>query len=133
LRRRLEIENFVTIDVSTSLEFESAHVPGAKWISRGWIDIKLPELYPDRDRPIILTSRDGRQSAFAARQLCEGGYADISVLKGGLSAWTTAGHPIEQGLESCLVEPNDVVLSPSVKGNKEEMQTYLDWELQLKH
>ena len=24
--------------------FETAHIPGAKWISRGWIDIKLPEL-----------------------------------------------------------------------------------------
>jgi hypothetical protein len=30
-------------------------------------------------------------------------------------------------------ETNDVVLSPSIKGNKEDMQRYLDWELKLKH
>jgi len=31
-----------------------------------------------------------------------------------------------------LVEPNDVVLSPSIHGSKEDMQRYLDWELTLK-
>jgi rhodanese-related sulfurtransferase len=133
LRRRLESKTCLTIDVSTSLEFDSAHVTDAKWISRGWIDVKLPDLYSDRNRPIVLTCRDGRQSAFAAQQMSEVGFTDISVLEGGLRAWSAAGYPMEQGLKSCLVEPNDVVLSPSVKGNKEDMQKYLDWELKLKH
>ena len=26
----------------------AAHIPGAKWVSRGWVDIKLPELCPNR-------------------------------------------------------------------------------------
>jgi len=30
-----------------------------------------------------------------------------------------------------LVEPNDVVLSPSITGNKEDMRRYLDWEVKL--
>ena len=40
------------LDVGTSLEFESAHVLGAKWISRGWIELKLPEQYSDRGQAI---------------------------------------------------------------------------------
>ena len=28
------------LDVSTSFEYETAHILGAQWISRGWIDIK---------------------------------------------------------------------------------------------
>ena len=32
-----------------------------------------------------------------------------------------------------LAPANDVVLSPSIRGNKEDMQKYLDWELTLKH
>ncbi len=130
-----EIENraFTVLDVSTSLDYESAHVPGAKWISRGWIDVRLPDLYPKRGQPMLLTCRDGRQSTFAARQLAAIGYADISVLSGGLDKWVQVGYRIEAGLESCLVTPNDVVLSPSIKGNKEDMQKYLDWELKLKH
>ena len=45
--------------------------------------------------------------------------------------WAGAGYPTERGLESCLVEPNDVVLSPSVKGDKEAMRRYLEWEVKL--
>jgi hypothetical protein len=47
-------------------------------------------------------------------------------------AWIAAGLPTESGLTACLTEINDVVLSPSIKGNKEDMQRYLDWELELK-
>jgi 3-mercaptopyruvate sulfurtransferase SseA len=59
------------------------------------------------------------------------GYKGVSVADGGLRAWARAGYPIEKGLESYLVEPNDVVLSPSIKGDKEAMRRYLDWEIKL--
>ena len=120
------------LDVGTSLDFETAHLPAAKWISRGWLDLKLPELYPDRNQPIVLTCPDGRQSILAALALGELGYSDIAVLDGGVRAWSAAGFPTEQGVGACLVEPDDVVLSPSIRGTKEDMQRYLDWELQLK-
>ena len=48
-----------------------------------------------------------------------------------MSAWTRAGYATEDGLTDCLAEPNDVVVSPSVKGDKEEMERYLQWELKL--
>jgi rhodanese-related sulfurtransferase len=119
------------IDVGTSIEFESAHVRGAKWISRGWIDIKLREFFPDQNRPIVLSCPDGRQSTLAAHSLTELDYTNVSVLDGGVCGWSAAGLPMETGLDTCLVEPNDVVLSPSVRGNKEDMQRYLEWELKL--
>ena len=109
----------------------SAHLPGAKWISRGWIELKLPEKFPDRTQPIVVTCPDGQQSIFAARALAEIGYTDIAVLNGGVRAWSAAELPMEHGLETCLVPTNDVVLSPSIRGDKEDMQRYLDWELKL--
>jgi rhodanese-related sulfurtransferase len=121
------------LDVSTSLEYESGHIPGAKWISRGWIDIKLPELFPDRAQAIIVTCADGRQSSLAACQLAQVGYSDVQVLEGGVRGWTAAGFATAMGLDDCLVKANDVVLSPSIRGNKEEMLNYLNWELTLKH
>jgi rhodanese-related sulfurtransferase len=119
------------LDVGTSLEFESAHIPAACWISRGWIERRVPEIWPDRERPIVVTCPDGRHAALAAASLKEMGYRDVAVLSGGTRAWTAAGFPIAQGTEGCLVERNDVVLSPSVRGTKEDMQRYLDWELTL--
>jgi rhodanese-related sulfurtransferase len=119
------------LDVGTSLDFEMAHLPRAKWISRGWVDIRLPEIYPDRNQPTVITCADGRQSIVAAVTLSELGYRHVVVLGGGVRAWSAAGFPTEQGVGGCLVEPNDVVLSPSIRGTKEDMQRYLDWELTL--
>ncbi|HET7392492.1 MAG TPA: rhodanese-like domain-containing protein, partial [Candidatus Binatia bacterium] len=119
------------LDVGTSLDFETAHLPRAKWISRGWVDLRLPEIYPDRNQPIVMTCADGCQSILAALALGQLGYSDIVVLDGGVRAWSAAGFLTEQGVDGCLVEPNDVVLSPSIRGTKEDMQRYLDWELTL--
>lgn len=131
--RRREKNLPLLLDVSSSLEFETAHLPGAKWITRGWIDIKLPELFPDRGQEMILTCTDGMQSVLAARTLASRGYKNVSVLAGGTHGWSAAGFAIAKGLESTLCEPNDVVLSPSIRGTKEDMENYLNWELKLKH
>ena len=123
----------LVLDVSTSIEYESGHLPGAKWITRGWLDIKLAELCGDRGQPIVLSCADGWQSILAARQLAQAGYNDVAVLDGGMRAWSAAGYRTEAGLTNCLTPPNDVVLSPSIRGSKQDMLNYLNWELKLKH
>jgi rhodanese-related sulfurtransferase len=131
LDRRILDSSALVLDVGTSVEFETAHVPGAKWISRGWIETKLTDHFADRNQPIVVTCPDGRQSTLAARTLTEIGYTHVSVLDGGVRAWEAAGFETEKGLDACLVQPNDVVLSPSVRGTKEDMQRYLEWEIKL--
>jgi rhodanese-related sulfurtransferase len=119
------------LDVGTSLEFESAHVPGARWVPRGWLEVEIPRRFTDRNQAIIVTCANGMQSIFAAQALHRIGFTDVSALSGGVQAWSAAGFSTERGLDPCLVEPKDVVLSPSIRGSKEEMQRYLDWELKL--
>ena len=62
---KMRDSSVLLLDVGTSLDFETAHLPRAKWISRGWLDLKLPELYPERTQPIVLTCADGRSSILA--------------------------------------------------------------------
>jgi rhodanese-related sulfurtransferase len=131
LEEELQKSRALVLDVGTSVDFEAAHVPGAYWISRGWIELKLPERFPERSQPIILTCPDDRNSVLAAQALSSIGYTDVAVLRGGVRAWAKNGHRTETGLDLCLVEANDVVLSPSIRGSKEEMQRYLDWEVKL--
>jgi rhodanese-related sulfurtransferase len=127
----LQSSSASVLHVGSSAEFATAHLPGSKWISRGWLELKLPSLLTVKAQPIVLSCRDGQSSIFAARTLAEMGYKEIFVLDGGVYTWARAGYPAERGLESCLVEPNDVVLSPSVKGDKEAMRRYLEWEIKL--
>ena len=131
LARKLQESSTLILDVGSSLDFEAAHIPGAKWISRGWLEIEIPELFPDRHQTIVVTCTDGVQSIFAARALQRIGYADVRALSGGIRAWSAAGFSNEAGLGARLVEPKDVVLSPSIRGSREDMQRYLDWEVTL--
>jgi rhodanese-related sulfurtransferase len=125
-------EGIVNRAMSARPEHGIAHVPGQVDSPR-WLDIKLPELIADRAQRIILTCRDGRQSTFAAQQLARVGYTNLSVLVDGLRSWTAAGYSTDSGMGDALTPANDVVLSPSIRGNKEDMQRYLDWELRLRH
>jgi 3-mercaptopyruvate sulfurtransferase SseA len=79
----------------------------------------------------VLSCPDGQNSTLAARILKELGYEEVFVLDGGVQAWKNAGYPTETGLTACLSEPNDVVFSPSVRGTKEDMRRYLEWEIKL--
>jgi rhodanese-related sulfurtransferase len=119
------------LHVGSSSDFQAAHLPGSRWMSRGWLELKLPSFLTDLAHPVVLSCPDGRSSLLAARSLAEMGYKEVSVLDGGVQSWTRAGHPALSGPDGCLVEPDDVVLSPSLKGDKEAMRRYLDWEVRL--
>jgi rhodanese-related sulfurtransferase len=131
LDQKIRAASTLVLDVGTSLDFEADHVLGAQWISRGWLDLELPELFPDRTQSIVLTCPDGQHSLLAAQTLGDLGYIDVSVLSGGVRAWEAAGLPTKKGIDACLMAPNDVVLSPSIRGTREDMQRYLDWETKL--
>jgi rhodanese-related sulfurtransferase len=129
----VQSSTLVGLDVGSSIDFAAGHIPGANWLARGWLEIKCAENFPDKGQTVLLSCADGRNSIFAGRTLSELGYRNVFVLGGGVAAWTRAGYATEAGLTSRLAEPNDVVLSPSVSGNKEEMERYLQWETKLEH
>jgi rhodanese-related sulfurtransferase len=131
VKARSDRESLLILDVGTSLEFETLHLAGACWMPRGWLEIKFSQHCADRGQSIVVTCPDGRQSVFAAATLGEMGYLDVAVLDGGVRAWSAAGFPTAQGVDGCLAERNDVVLSPSIRGTQEDMRRYLDWELTL--
>jgi len=129
--RQLRIDSTVILDVGSSSSFEASHLPGAFWLPRGWLELKIPSAFPDRNQPIVVTCPNGLNSVLAAATLAKLGYTQVSVLDGGVQAWSANGYPTEKGIDRCLIPPDDVVLSPSVTGNKEAMKRYLEWEVEL--
>jgi len=123
--------DLVVLDVGLSTEYQSAHVPGAVWLSRGWLEELVPKHYPERRLPMVVSAADERQAIFAAAALSEMDYENARVLAGGTGAWIAEGKPVETGLTKALTEANDVVLSASVTGDKDAMRRYLDWEVKL--
>ena len=63
------------------------HVP------RGYLELRIENVAPDRSRPIVLYCAGGARSALAARSLEELGYENVNSLAGGFGAWKNAGLP----------------------------------------
>jgi rhodanese-related sulfurtransferase len=120
----------VTLHVDPSDRFAAGHVPGARWVPRGWLELRIGEVVPDAKTPVVVTDDEGPDAVLAAATLLELGYADVSALAGGTAAWRQQGRPIEQGLSGVLRPPDDVVPAGPDRSYA-DMINYLRWEERL--
>jgi molybdopterin/thiamine biosynthesis adenylyltransferase/rhodanese-related sulfurtransferase len=86
----------VLIDVRERDEYEQGFVPRAQWIPRGFLELKIEDAVPERDREIILYCAGGTRSALAARSLQDLGYTKVSSMAGGFRSWKNAGFPFDR-------------------------------------
>lgn len=80
-------------DVGPSLAFEQGHIPGARFVLRthwaGWFKSARPQ------GPLVFTSPDGINAAYAADEVGRLFGAETYALRGGTQAWRAAGLQIE--------------------------------------
>jgi rhodanese-related sulfurtransferase len=118
------------IFVDTSQDFARGHVPGARWVARGWLDLSIGDFVPSKSTAVTVTCVDGRSAVLAGATLRGLGYERVSVLDGGMTAWQKAGLPVERGLSGVMSPPADVVPYGPDR-NSADMQNYLRWEEEL--
>ena len=98
--RRLEAgADLVVVDIREPDEVAQGQIAGARAVPRGFLEMKVENLVPDRDREVVLYCAAGVRSALAARSLGELGYTKVSSLAGGFVAWKQAGLPIHRERE----------------------------------
>ena len=86
----------VLIDIRERDEYEQGYIPHAEWIPRGFLEMKIEDLVPERGREVILYCAGGNRSALAARSLQELGYTNVASMAGGFRAWKQAGHAFDR-------------------------------------
>jgi rhodanese-related sulfurtransferase len=118
------------IFVDTSQDFAGGHVPGSRWVPRGWLEIQIADLVPSKETPVAVCCNAGVNSVLAGATLKDMGYRDVSVLDGGMAAWSKAGLAEETGLTGLMASPTDVVIL-GVDRNPADMMNYLRWETAL--
>jgi sulfur-carrier protein adenylyltransferase/sulfurtransferase len=85
----------VVIDVREADEWAQGHVPGAVFVPRGFLELRIEDKVPDHGQEVILYCAGGTRSALAARALQDLGYEHVSSMAGGFGKWKEAGFPIE--------------------------------------
>lgn len=81
----------ILVDVREKDEWTEGFIPGARWIPRGFLELRVEDQIPERSSEVILYCAGGTRSALAARSLEELGYTNVKSMAGGFSAWKRAG------------------------------------------
>jgi rhodanese-related sulfurtransferase len=82
------------IDVRDRDEFESYHIEGAVFLSKGWAEAKIHTVAADMQDKIVLYCGGGNRSALVADNLQRMGYTDVLSVAGGIKSWVNAGKPV---------------------------------------
>jgi len=88
-------EGAVIVDVRETEEFTAGHLPGAKHVSRSYLESRIEGSAPDRSQRVILYCASGQRSALAAATLTELGYEDVVNMTGGYTLWKDRGYEVE--------------------------------------
>ena len=86
----------VIVDIREDSEWAKGHLPGATHLGRGVLEVKVDQVFPDKDTPLVLYCGGGRRSALAADVLQEMGYTNVRSMAGGWRGWNFAGGPTTQ-------------------------------------
>jgi len=81
------------LDCREPLEFELAHIPGARLMPMGEVPGRLQELEPFRNETLIVVCHHGLRSRQVAAWLRQQGFAAARSLTGGIDDWSLRIDP----------------------------------------
>jgi rhodanese-related sulfurtransferase len=91
--------SLIVLDVRERDAYEGGHVPGARSLPRGQLELRVDRELPDPTRRILTCCELGQISTLAAATLRDMGFRHVAALDGGMVAWREAGYPIRTGAE----------------------------------
>jgi glyoxylase-like metal-dependent hydrolase (beta-lactamase superfamily II) len=97
LRRRIDQDEpgIEILDVREADAYAAGHIPGARHLPRGQLELRVDEFFPDPGVRVLVYCEFGRISTLAAGTLQSMGFGSAIALDGGIRSWREAGHPIE--------------------------------------
>ena len=99
LRARVEsgANELVVLDVREKDAYEAGHIPGARLLPRGQLELRVDKELPDPTARIVTCCEFGRISTLAASTLRTMGFQRAVALDGGMKSWLEAGYPTRAG------------------------------------
>jgi phage shock protein E len=87
--------NLCILDVRTSGEYASGHIPGAINIGFREISAHLDELAAYKDKNVVVYCEHGPRARKAQSTLTKAGFPNVYHLTGDMGAWRRAGLAVE--------------------------------------
>ena len=116
------------LDAREERRFAESHIFYASCCALSRLERLAPLLVPRHSARVVTCDAGGGEAARAAARLRALGYTDVSVLEGGVSAWTAAGYTLFSGVNVPSKAFGEVVEhehgTPSISA--EELRAMLD-------
>jgi len=88
--------DLIVLDVREKDAFASGHIPVARHLPRGQLELRVNDEFPDPTSRIVTVCEFGKISTLAAATLRELGFTRATALDGGMKAWREAGFEVEK-------------------------------------
>ncbi|MDM0107939.1 MBL fold metallo-hydrolase [Variovorax sp. J22R24] len=92
-------DDLIVLDVRERDAYEGGHIPGARLLPRGQLELRVNQDLPDPTRRILACCELGYISTLAAATLRSMGFTRAVALDGGMKAWREVGYPLKTGKE----------------------------------
>jgi len=87
--------DLLVLDVREEGAFKAGHIPGARHLPRGQLELRVNDEIPDPTLRIVTYCEFGKISTLAAATLRQLGFIRAVALDGGMKAWREGAHPVE--------------------------------------
>jgi len=92
--------DLIVLDVRERDAFEAGHIPEARLLPRGQLELRVNDELTDPTRRILVYCEFGRVSTLATATLRQMGFLRAVALDGGMKAWREAGYAVIAGKQS---------------------------------
>jgi len=88
-------DELVVLDVREAEAYRKAHIPGARHVPRGQLELRVDSVLPDPMQRIVVYCEFGKISTLATAMLRGIGFSRAIALDGGFRQWQESGYPVE--------------------------------------
>ncbi|HEY4646526.1 MAG TPA: MBL fold metallo-hydrolase [Steroidobacteraceae bacterium] len=92
--------DLVVLDVREKEAYDAGHIPFARHLPRGQLELRVNDELPDPTARIVVYCEFGKISTLAAATLRQLGFLRAVALDGGMKAWRDSGFRVEQSAAS---------------------------------
>jgi rhodanese-related sulfurtransferase len=86
----------LVLDIREGEDYAAGHLPRARHIPLSQLPNRVEEIVKYKEKPVIVTCRNGTRAGAASRVLKQAGFKSVFELRGGLNAWEQASLPVER-------------------------------------
>ncbi len=90
-------ENALVVDLRGLGDFEKGHIIGSRHMLPSQVDPEGKLLAKAKESPVVVVCAVGVTASATAQKLVKAGFKKVSVLDGGIGAWTGASLPLAKG------------------------------------